>query len=250
MHRSARVARLVVIAMIAVLAGAPVGHAAEGARVCEKFGSTTVAGGRYLVQNNEWGANDGQCVTATAGGFTVDAGVHRRDDQPAAYPSIVSGCWMRTCTRGTPLPTRVDGLGPLTSSISARIPPGVRTNLAYDLWMDPTPRRDGHNTGAELMIWLDERGGIRPIGAPRATVPLAGGTWEVWTGENQGVPVISYVRRGYLTRADRLPLTDFVRDAVSRRVVRGDWFLTNVQAGFEIWAGGPGTALDSFSVEP
>ena len=219
-----------------------------GQKICEKFGSTPVADGRYLVQNNEWGADDGQCITATAAGFTVDSGDHTKTDSPAAYPSMMSGCWMGTCTTGTTLPRRISELGPISSSIAATIPAGTTTNLAYDLWADRTPTKTGQNDGLELMIWLDAPGGITPIGSAGAHVEIGGTGWEVWTGENGGVPVISYVREEPVTSAQDLPLTEFLRDAATRGVVDGSAYLTNIQAGFEPWAGGPGLRLDRFEV--
>ena len=221
---------------------------AGGRRICEKFGSTPIAEGRFLVQNNEWGADDGQCITSTAAGFRVDAGAHAKSDGPAAYPSIMSGCWMGTCTTGTTLPRRISELGPITSSIAATVPAGTRTNLAYDVWVDSTPKRTGQNDALELMIWLDATDGVRPIGAPHGSVELAGARWEVWSGDNGGVPVLSYVRQGAVTSADDVPITGFLRDAVGRGAVDGTAFLTNIQAGFEPWTGGPGLRVDRFDV--
>ena len=217
-------------------------------RICDKFGSQEIAGGRYRVQNNEWGASDGQCIGVTEQGFRIEAGDHQKPDGPAGYPSIVSGCWMGGCTQGTPLPAPIQGLGPITSSLAATTPGQGRFNLAYDIWADPTPRRDGQNTGMELMIWLKEAGGIAPIGTKTATAALGGATWDVWTGDNQGVNVVSYVRQGYVDRVDGLPLTDFVHDAVDRGVAQPGWYLTNIQAGFEPWSGGPGLSIDHFDV--
>src|SRR6266704_2602605 len=66
-------------------------------------------------------------------------------------------------------------------------------DAAYDIWFDPTPRTNGQNTGAEIMVWLNHQGGIQPVGSQVATVTLAGGTWAVWEG-NVGWNVVSYVR--------------------------------------------------------
>jgi len=44
-----------------------------------------------------------------------------------------------------------------------------------------------------------------------------------------------------------LPLSSFFADAVTRGVVRPDWYLTSVQAGFEPWTGGAGMATTAFS---
>ncbi|HEY2222885.1 GH12 family glycosyl hydrolase domain-containing protein [Actinomycetospora sp.] len=216
--------------------------------MCDKFGSTDVDGGRFMVQNNEWGASDGQCVTATTQGFTVNSGEHAKNDAPASYPSIMSGCWMGTCTQGTTLPTRISDLGPISSSIAGAIPAGTKSNLAYDVWADSTPKKNGHNDAMELMIWLKETGGIKPIGQQSGTATIGGATWEVWKGTNGGVNVISYVRQGYVDQANDLPITDFVKDAVAQGSVQATDFLTNIQAGFEPWTGGPGMALSRFEV--
>lgn len=200
------------------------------------------------MQNNEWGADDGQCVTPTGQGFSIDSGDHSKPDGPASYPSIMSGCWMQTCTEGTALPAPIRDLPPITSSIAATTAPSGRYNLAYDIWADPTPRRDGQNIGMELMIWLRENGGIAPIGDKQGTATIGGANWDVWKGTTGGANVISYVRQGYVDAANDLPITDFVDDAVRQGSAQPGWFLTNLQAGFEPWEGGPGLALDRFSV--
>ncbi|MEJ2871668.1 hypothetical protein WCD74_28165 [Actinomycetospora sp. OC33-EN08] len=218
----------------------------NGPRICEKFRSAPVAGGRFEVQNNAWGADTPQCTTAFDTGFSVQAN-HAKDSGPAAYPSIVWGCNHGTCTRGTPFPRPISDLGDVRSSWSFSVPDRGRWNAAYDVWLDPTPRRDGHNTGAELMIWMARAGGIDPIGSKSGTASLGGTTWDVWTGENNGVPVISYIRRQSVREVVDLPVTDFVTDAQRRGVVQRDWYLTNLQAGFEPWVGGSGLSTDAFN---
>ena len=100
----------------------------------------------------------------------------------------------------------------------------------------------------ELMVWLKETGGIKPIGQQSGTATIGGATWDVWKGTNGGVNVISYVRQGFVDQADDLPITDFVQDAVAQGSVQATDFLTNIQAGFEPWTGGPGMSLTRFDV--
>lgn len=95
---------------------------------------------------------------------------HDKDSGPAAYPSIVVGCNYGTCTRDTPFPRPISDLGDVRSSWAVTVPERGDYNVAYDVWLDPTPRREGANTGAELMIWLDRTERVQPIGAERATV--------------------------------------------------------------------------------
>ena len=225
----------------------PAAGSRTGPRICGRFASAPVAGGRYEVQNNAWGDDTPQCTQAFDTGFAVQAS-HAKDSGPAAYPSIVFGCNYGNCTRGTPFPRPIADLGDVRSSWSVTTPSSGDYNVAYDVWLDPTPRREGANTGAELMIWLDRTDRVQPIGSKSATAELGGTTWDVWTGANNGTPVISYVRQEATKQVLDLPITDFVRDAQTQGVVQPGWFLTNIQAGFEPWIGGTGLATDAFAL--
>ena len=229
------------------LAPLPPEGSREGQRICGKFQSVPVAGGRYEVQNNAWGATTPQCTTAFDTGFSVQAS-HDKDSGPAAYPSIVVGCNYGTCTRDAPFPRPLADLGDVRSSWAVTVPRRGDYNVAYDVWLDPTPRRDGANTGAELMIWLDRTDRVQPIGSKRADVEIGDARWEIWQGENEGLPVISYVREESTTTVLDLPISDFITDATRRGVVEPSWFLTNVQAGFEPWIGGEGLSTDAFAL--
>ncbi|MDA0638919.1 cellulose binding domain-containing protein [Nonomuraea sp. MCN248] len=219
--------------------------------ICEKYGSTAIQNGRYIVQNNVWGADTAQCIDVNQnGGFTITQAAHNNatNGAPAAYPSIFAGCHYANCTTGSGLPMRADASGfrNLRSAVSMSYPNSGTWNAAYDLWFDPTPRTDGQNTGAELMIWLNRRGSIQPIGSQVGTVNLAGATWQVWFG-NIGWNVISYVRTTPATSLD-FAVDTFYADVVARGYGQRSWYLTSVQAGFEPWVGGAGLAVGSFSV--
>jgi hypothetical protein len=139
-------------------------------------------------------------------------------------------------------------MGDVRSSWAVTVPHRGDYNVAYDVWLDPTPRREGANTGAELMIWLDRTDRVQPIGAERGSVRIGDASWTIWTGENQGTPVISYVRDQPTSQVLDLPITEFVGDATRRGVVQPSWFLTNIQAGFEPWIGGEGLSTDAFAL--
>jgi hypothetical protein len=216
--------------------------------VCDKFGSTPVAGGRYFVQNNQWGEDSPQCVAAWDVGFTVSkADHHSSGGVPAAYPALVAGCHYGNCTTGTTMPRPISGISALTSSWSTIVPADGEWNVAYDIWFDPTARRDGTATGLELMIWLDKQGPQTPLGSLQDTVTIAGAAWEVWTGDN-GTPVLSYVRKESVTAVRDLDLLAFFADAQQRGKIQRDWYLTSVQAGFEPVVGGRGLTTTSFSL--
>ena len=228
---------------------APPAEAQAVTQICDKFGSARVQGGRYVVQNNEWGDSTGQCISVTDSGFTVTAGNHNKptNGAPGAYPSIFRGCHYNNCSDASGLPAPVSSLATLPSSARVTVPSSGAWNASYDLWLDPTPRVDGQNTGAEIMIWINHLGPPQPVGSKVGTVSLAGATWDVWFG-NTGWNVVSYVRQQTTTAFDGT-LRSFVDDAISRGHAQRAWYLTSVQFGFEPWVGGPGLAVSSFSVD-
>lgn len=222
-------------------------QASAATTICEKYGSTKIQNGRYVVQNNEWGDNAGQCISVSDTGFTITSGNHDvpTNGAPAGYPSIYAGCHYGNCSSNSGLPVQVSRMGAITSSVSYRTAEGY-WNAAYDLWFDPNPNQSGQNTGAELMIWGSHQGPPQPIGSRVGTANLAGATWDVWFG-NVGWNVISYVRQQTTTSLN-ISVNDFTNDAVRRGHVQSSWYLTSVQFGFEPWRGGPGLAVNSFSV--
>lgn len=216
--------------------------------ICEKYGTAEAQG--YVVQNNVWGASTAQCIDVDqGGGFTVTSAAHTLppNGAPAAYPSIYAGCHYALCSTVGGLPARADsaGFGNLRTSVSMTYPDSGVWDAAYDIWFDPTPRTDGQNTGAEIMVWLNKRGSIQPVGSQVGTVSLAGGTWQVWFG-NIGWNVISYVRTSPASSIG-FAIDTFYADAVARGYGQRSWYLTSVQAGFEPWTGGAGLAAHSFT---
>ncbi|MEU6723277.1 cellulose binding domain-containing protein [Nonomuraea wenchangensis] len=242
---------LLIGALLALLAGCLVAAPAQAAPVlCGKYASTTVQNGRYVVMNNVWGADTAQCIDVNQnGGFTVTQAAHNKptNGAPASYPAIYAGCHYATCSTGSNLPMQASSpsFGALRTAVSMTYPSGGVWDAAYDIWFDPTPRTDGQNTGAEIMVWLNHTGSIQPVGSPVGTVSLAGGTWQVWYG-NIGWNVISYVRTSPAASID-FTIDTFLSDAIGRGYAQRSWYLTSVQAGFEPWVGGAGLAVNSFS---
>jgi Glycosyl hydrolase family 12/Cellulose binding domain/Fibronectin type III domain len=217
--------------------------------ICDKFGSMSIQGGKYIVQNNEWGSDLPQCITVTGTGFTISTANHNKatNGAPASYPSVYAGCHYAHCSTGSSLPMQATSgqFGSVRSSVSMTYVGTGQWDAAYDIWFDPTPRTDGQNTGAEIMIWLNHLGAPQPVGSRVATVSLAGGTWDVWFG-NIGWNVVSYVRTAATSSID-FAVNTFFTDAVNRGYAQRAWYLTSVQAGFEPWVGGQGLGVNTFS---
>jgi chitodextrinase len=223
----------------------------------DPFLRSPVSNGRYIVQNNVWGATTRQCidVNQSGPGFTIIESQHNNTGgTPAAYPSMIFGChWAATpadCSAGSGLPMQATNpaFNSVSTSVSVTYPSNssYRWNASYDIWFDPTPRTNGQVTGAEIMVWLNWTPGIFPVGSQVATVNLLGASWEVWFG-NIGWNVVSY-RRTSPTTSLNFTVNTFFNDAVNRGYAQRAWYLTSIQAGFEPWVGGTGLAVNSFSV--
>ncbi|MGL5864395.1 MAG: GH12 family glycosyl hydrolase domain-containing protein [Dermatophilaceae bacterium] len=228
--------------------GTAPGRMVAAPELCDVHATTPIAGGRYNVQNNRWGASTTQCIAVQGTGFVVTRAEHNKptDGAPAAYPSIYVGCHYGHCTSDSGLPRKVSEFDNARGTYRAETPNSGAWNSSFDLWFDPTQRTNGQNTGAELMIWANHRGGPRPIGTRTATVTLEGAAWDVWVG-NIGWNVISYVRQQPTNSMANFSVSAFVNDAVARGQIQRSWYLTSVQAGFEPWVGGTGLAVRDFA---
>ncbi|MET7862463.1 GH12 family glycosyl hydrolase domain-containing protein [Micromonospora taraxaci] len=234
---------LLTSSLVAVALG---GTASADTLICEQYGSTTIQG-RYVVQNNRWGTTAEQCINVTNNGFEIRTlnGSSPTNGAPTAYPSVFFGCHYTNCSPGTNLPIQVSQISSATSSISYRYVSGATYNASYDIWLDPSPKRDGVNQ-MEIMIWLNRQGSIQPIGSVVGSVNLAGRTWEVWRGSNGSNNVISYVASSAISSLN-FSVLDFINDTRNRGAITNSWYLTSIQAGFEPWQGGVGLAVTSFS---
>ncbi|MEK8146461.1 hypothetical protein NKH18_49885 [Streptomyces sp. M10(2022)] len=167
---------------------------------------------------------------------------------PATYPSSYRGCHWGVCTAGSGLPLRVGDLTGAHTSWSTRQVDSGAYNASMDLWLNSTPVTDAQPDGTEVMIWMNHRGGVQPIGSHAATVQLDGRSWDVWTGPGaSGWKVVSYVLQGGATEFADLDVLGLIDDAVARGSIDPAHYLIDVEAGFEIWQGGQGLGTDSFS---
>ncbi len=230
--------------IVAVVLGA--GNASADTQICDQYGSTTI-GGKYVVQNNRWGTSAQQCINVTSTGFSITRqdGTGNTSGAPVSYPSIFVGCHYTNCSPGTNLPAQVKNISSAPSSISYNYVSGAIYDAAYDIWLDPSPKRDGVNQ-MEIMIWFNRQGPIQPIGSVVGNASIAGRTWEVWRGSNGSNNVISYVSSSAIPSLS-FDAMAFINDTRSRGAITTDWYLTSIQAGFEPWQGGVGLAVNSFS---
>ncbi|CAM4173160.1 Chitinase 63 precursor [Mycobacterium basiliense] len=219
--------------------------ASSGTQICDQFGTTTVAGS-YVVQNNRWGSNAAQCIDVAGSGFSIakQDGSVATDGAPLSYPSIYLGCHDNNCSPGSSLPTQLNQIRAANSSISYGYTDGTY-DAAYDIWLDPTPKKDGVNQ-MEIMIWFNRQGPIQPVGSKTGSATISGRDWDVWQGNNGANKVISYVAPTPMDSWD-FSVLDFTNDVRTKGLITDAWYLTSIQAGFEPWRGGVGLAVNSFS---
>ncbi len=243
--RTALMTMLVALASLAALV-TTAGPAQADTLICDQFGSTTIQN-RYVVQNNRWGTSATQCVNATSTGFelTQADGSVPTNGAPKSYPSIYNGCHYTNCSPGTNLPIQLSSISSAPSSISYGYVNNAVYNASYDIWLDPTPKKDGVSR-TEIMIWFNRVGPIQPIGSRTGTATVGGRTWEIWTGSNGSNDVISFVAPSAIASWS-FDVMDFVDQTVARGMAQPSWYMTSVQAGFEPWQNGAGLKVQSFS---
>jgi hypothetical protein len=249
---AAAVAAVVAALLLAALSLTSASSASASTTLCGRTDSTKVSGGKYVVQNNEWGDSIEQCIDVSDDGFNVTKGWHNvgSGGAPAAYPSIYAGCHYGNCSSGNGLPLQVSSFGNPQSSVDFATADG-QWDAAYDIWFDTGSNPSGQNNGEEMMIWANHSGPPTPFGSKVGTVSIEGANWDVWYGrQGSGIAwnTVSYVRQ-QTTNSITVNIKDFTNDSISRGYLQPAWYMTSVQFGFEPWVGGPGLAVNSFSYD-
>jgi cellulase/cellobiase CelA1 len=242
--------KVLLILALALSALIPLSPARAATQLCGANQTTSVNGGEYIAQNNVWGASTPQCISVNGTSFTVDSSGHNNatNGAPASYPSLFKGCHWGQCTTGSGLPAQVGSMPAVTSSWSTTQPGSGAYDVAYDLWYDTHSSTSTDPNGAEVMIWLNSRGGVQPAGSRVASgVRISGATWDVWYSR-MNWNYIAYVRTSGTTSVSGLDLRAFTQDSVSRGYIQNSWYFIDAEAGFEIWQGAAGLATNSFSV--
>jgi Glycosyl hydrolase family 12 len=248
----------VAVAAVGVAAGLLVATNGSGqpSLLCREQ-ARTVAGGGYVVQNNEFDSTAPVCVVTRGGtDFRVrnSAVSNSTDGFPAAYPSIYQGCHWGRCSSGglAATPVQVADLTPgtVTTSWSTTQPASSGSYyVAYDVWFNRAPTATGQPDCAELMVWLGHNGPVQPFGTPVASdVTVAGHAYDVWAGQRSVWSAITYEMTTNATAVSDLDLGALVQDAVGRGYLPRSCYLISVEAGFGLWHGGAGLATRSFSV--
>ena len=221
------------------------------AQIIETTGSTSVMGGEYEVANNVWGATTAQtlAVDTSSTYFKVILSAHN-SASVAAYPFIWKGShWGNATTKNNPMPKMLKEIGtaPFSWSIDTTGVAGT-WDAAFECWIDDVPASTSYV--GELMIWINYGGGAGPAGGKVATVNIGGHTWDVYF-YLMGSPSWNYIAYKITSPVDSvsLDLKDFLHDALTRGYLKTEWYLANMEAGFEIWRNGQGLTTKSYSAD-
>ena len=241
------------LAAMAALTFAPVTAQAATTTLCN--GQTTaVAGGAYIVQNNEWNSSAPECISTDGNAdFSVaNSSISTSGGGPGGYPSIYKGCHWGNCTSNSGLPVQVSAMTPgkVTTSWATTQPGTGSYDVAYDIWYNQTATTSGQPNAEEMMIWINHTAGVAPCGSVVASnVSIGGNAYTVWECRiNNTWNDVSYVRNSGTTSVSNLDVDLLAADSVSRGYMTSSDYLIDVEAGFEIWQGGAGLATNSYSV--
>jgi hypothetical protein len=252
-HRSDIIKRLIIMTAAlaaSVVLAVPGTAGAAISRPAIVCGSQTmqvhVAKNTYFNVYNAPPSENATCVRAVPGqsAFTVTS-----TDQHKAWgdPNISSG-WESgeyscldaggACFR---YPVREDRDGhPLTSLGVDMHGDG---NASYDIWFNQSDAHPVQDDGTEVMIWLRHPGVSR--GGRYVSIEGIGFYVTWWRAYNPGDGVswnyIDYTMVHQSSVLRQFWLNDLFADAIRRGLLKSSWWLTGIDAGFELTAGGTGS---------
>jgi hypothetical protein len=206
-------------------------------------------GTHFIIRNDNYGGMR-ECLTNRNdwSNFTVTrSSAGGGNGEPVAYPDIFLGCSWGLCSPHSGLPRQVDRLRSLvTTWHTVQNAPG-QWSVGYDIWFNRTHRVSGQDDGAELMIWLNSKG-FSPNRWPVVMVDHIAWHLAHWVTGPAGRRwnYVQFRRVHATTHVERLNVQPFIRMAERYGFVRRTWWMTSVEAGFEIWHGGAGLGTTSF----
>ncbi len=236
------------IAPAALAAGVP----DYNTRVCGNGWVTIRTVASYFhVYNDDFGGST--CITAEH--YHLRFAVSKaRGHGFYAYPNISSG-WESgryTCTghRGAcfDYPVEVKNDGNPVTSMAGWLAPGDY-DFSYDIWTNRTDAHPVQDNGTEVMIWLAHPG-VRE-GVVRE-VRIDGIDWYVttWRAHRNGGKwrLLIYYAVHQRSSVHGLRLNDFFHEAERHGEMSSSYWLTGIDAGFELVSGGLHDNIHNFSL--
>lgn len=204
----------------------------------------------YGIRSDDFGAetwlsNNGEQ------GFTVIKSTVDSNGEPQAFPDIWHGWEWGIGTSGT-WPIRISDItDDMTSTLDTHQTWEGQYDTAYDIWFSTYANETrAHANGAELMIWLSHPN----VGAGGPIVKIDGTYWYEMEWITYGPsckmywPLIIFARVNQVSSVTNLAIKPFLTAAVDNGWLKERWYMTSMNAGFELWHGGQGLAVNYFEV--
>lgn len=205
-------------------------------------GLVSRSGVPYAVITNGWGPGfDEHTISWLGTSFVVESmeGQPGSMGQPASFPAVFCGRYSVQQVPNCGLPAPRSSIDTLRTGFrwAANGNTG-EYNASYDIWVGNGTMLQGY-----LMVWLRDPPGQQPAGQPNpahqnVTVQNVPGTWNIWNGTVNSLPIINWVKEeGADISEIEFDVMDFVRDAEMRGLTVPGTHINSVAAGFEIWEG-------------
>ncbi|HUD77944.1 MAG TPA: hypothetical protein VMR00_08860 [Streptosporangiaceae bacterium] len=247
--------------------GGPAGFLAQAPPVMQPLGHRASDGTRLLCGRKEWEwlpsglvayndvltRTDSECMDITGpDSFRVIKSTTPRYLWNA-YPDLFLGCQYDVCSHDTALPVRVSRIRSLRMTLWTRYPASALGNDATDWWFtrsDPGRSRRQPD-GAELMLWLTERG-VPASGAHRHEI---GGrrylvlTWVVHrNGTSWNYIQIRLTGHRHNPSVTRFNMLAIIRWCEARHLIRPYWWASSFDAGYELIKHGRGISTERYAL--
>jgi len=214
--------------------------------------SETELAGRFLLENNLWGAS-----SATSGSQTTQR--LSTSGNAISWRTIynwVGGIYKVKSFANLDLKVGLGQSLSLIKSISTawqwnyvNASSDLAANVAYDMWLSNSSTGTGSSssTSFEVMVWLSSRGGAAPYGRVVGHATVNGVTWTVYKGIIKTWVLISFLTPSETTNynSDQKPFFDYL---ITNNTITGTQYLVQLQAGTEPFIGSATLNTSSYSV--
>lgn len=215
------------------------GQGKSSERYAESDVSRNGVGYRFIA--NGWGDQwKDHTISWLGTSFDVQSlnGSQGMNYSPAGYPSMFCGLYSNKQSNGMcGLPKAISSLQQLKTGWRwAANGNSGQYNAAWDIWLG-----NGQQLSAYLMVWLRDPPGQQPAGRGTlsgATISGLPGSWNIWTGTVNGLPIVNYVKaEGQDLSELEFDVLDVYRDAKGRNYNLPGSDVLAVAIGFEVWNG-------------
>ena len=207
----------------------------------------------YKFIANGWGSGwQNHSISWKGTSFTVKSlnGAQGAMSSPAGYPSMFCGLYSKKQSDTCGLPITITSAKSIKTGWRWKANGNTgQYNAAWDIWLG-----NGGTLSAYLMVWLRDPPGQQPAGSAAtagATVTGLPGTWNIWKGTVNGLPIVNYVQpEGKDLGELEYDALDVYKDAIKRGYSLPGAQILAVAVGYEVW-NGPVTNLvtDDFYVD-